>query len=220
MRLSPLPLSPALPAALVAAVLTTAAQTQAQPQTVPAARVPVYGQIVAFPLPAPFDITADYEAEQNGSYLLENVPAGETVEAWSQMLTLSGTEGAAQRTDAAPAPLAEWLAGQFVEGYTSACAGPVAAQALPPPQGGAARAVFAAWIGCPHVAGSGHAEEMLLVVMIGAQDIYTLQWAERSPAADRLTMAPHWPDRLALLARTGLCDPVPGEAAPYPSCDP
>jgi hypothetical protein len=189
-------------------------------QTVPAARVPVYGQIVAFPLPAPFDLTADYEAEQDGSYLLENVPAGETVGDWSQMLTLSGAQGAARGTDAAPAALAEGLAGQFLQGYASACVAPVAALALEPPQGGAARAVFAGWIGCPHVAGSGHAEEMLLVVMIGAQDIYTLQWAEHGPASDRLTMAPRWKERLALLAGTGLCDPVPGEAAPYPSCNP
>lgn len=206
---------PGLPISLA---LLAALMTPAAAQEVIAARAPVYDQIVAFPLPAPFDAIPDYEAEAQGSYLLENVPAGETVEDWSQMLTLSGAEGAAAGGDAAG--LAEAVAGHFLDGYSAACAHPVSARSFEAPAGGVARDSFLAWIGCAEVAGAGRSEEMALLVLVGAQDIYTLQWAERGPARAALEMEARWTDRLKLLATTGLCDPVAGEEAPYPSCDP
>lgn len=181
---------------------------------------PVYHQIVAFPLPAPFDPAPDYEAEQDGRYLLENVPPGETVEDWSQMLTLAGARGAAAQAGYAPARLAEAEATRLAHGYRAACAGPVEARVLEAPRGGVARASFAAYLGCPHVAGTDHAEEMLVLVLVGAQDLYTLHWSQRSPATDRLTMGAVWAGRLAQFGQAGLCDRRPGEAAPYPSCSP
>lgn len=195
------------------------AATAACAQSLPAVRVPVYSQIVALPLPPPFDAEPEYEAEQSGSYLVENVPPGETVEDWSQMLTVSGTQGAVPG-DADPAALAEAVAGRLLEGYRQACAAPVEALSFDAPPGGAAQATFLAWLGCPDVAGADGAEDMAVLVLIGTQDIYTLQWAERGPPRSDPGMAPRWSERLEMLATAGLCDPVAGEAAPYPSCSP
>lgn len=224
MRLRPFPPFPALCCGLRAALFPVLlgaqiAATTACAQTMPAVRVPIYSQIVGLPLPPPFDAAPDYEAEQDGTYLVENVPPGETVEDWSQMLTVSGTEGAVPGAGD-PAALAEAVAGQLLEGYRQACAAPVDALSFAAPPGGAAQATFLAWIGCPDVAGAGRSEDMVVLVLIGTQDIYTLQWAERGPPRSGPGMAPRWSERLELLATAGLCDPVAGEAAPYPSCNP
>jgi len=83
--------------------------------------------------------------------------------------------------------------------------------------------VFAAHIACGNAGGNagGRADEMQLFVLTGAQDLYTLQWAQKSAprnASVLLDPAIWMPRYDALAATVRLCDPVPGEGPPYPSC--
>jgi hypothetical protein len=48
---------------------------------------------------------------------------------------------------------------------------------------------------------------------------YTLQWAERGPAAGKIAIdEAKWQARLRQLQPIRLCPILPGEHAPYPSC--
>ncbi|MEI7430007.1 MAG: hypothetical protein WCL27_06085 [Betaproteobacteria bacterium] len=65
-----------------------------------------------------------------------------------------------------------------------------------------------------------HSESMLLIVIKGESDYYTVQWAERGDASTtpiKLDEA-KWTDRFKRLAPIKLCPIIPGERAPYPSC--
>jgi hypothetical protein len=202
---------------LLAAALPLASMAQ---ETVEA-RVPVYGQVISFPLvftPAPI-----YEFQTpEGFFLSEWVPQGETAEVWTQMQTLTGHRGVGAGQDAAAAArLGESIAAHFLDGYRNACQVQVDALPLPLTANQNSRASFAAYLGCAHVAGTEHSEEMVILVMVGATDSYTLQWAERGPARDRFDRAAfdRWRPRIDALSEARLCIPAPGEPEPYPSCD-
>jgi hypothetical protein len=61
---------------------------------------------------------------------------------------------------------------------------------------------------------------MLLIVLKGREDYYTVQWATRGPAQAKPVELSRgdWMERLRRLQPIKLCDPVPGESPPYPSC--
>lgn len=206
-------------ALLLLAPLPLAAQT---PVATPVeARVPVFSQVISFPLA--FEPVADYDLQTpDGFYISEWVPEGESVDTWTQMQTLTGHQGVGHDQDTeGAAHVGEAIAVNFLNGYRQACAVEVDALPLPLTSDQGARASFGAYIGCAHVAGSDHSEEMVLLVMVGATDSYTLQWAERGPAReafDREAFS-RWRPRLDALSAAQLCSPAAGEAAPYPSCD-
>ncbi len=176
---------------------------------------PVFDRIVAFGLPAGF--APAFEDTQGGAYIQEAVPQGETVEAWSQMITLTGTV-------LGPDVTVTDMAQAFAGGYGGACAVDLAAldlSATVPAVPGAEGPVFAGYVGCGAVAGSTQSEEMTFVIARAGGAIYTMQWAARGPALSSAT-APDdavWTPRLqSLVAGFRLCPPVPGETAPYASC--
>ncbi|MCX7180827.1 MAG: hypothetical protein NTX56_19355 [Proteobacteria bacterium] len=81
---------------------------------------------------------------------------------------------------------------------------------------------FAAIVSCGVASptGASYSEAMLLLVIKGERDYYTIQWAERGTASAsplKLDDA-KWQERFKKLAPIKLCPIVPGEAAPYPSC--
>ena len=171
---------------------------------------PVYNQLVALPVPAGF--AAGFENEADGSYILELIPAGETVDTWYQMITLTGGRGLTGK--ASVAQMASFLA----DGYQKACPGSFTAHQLAPPAIRGAGAVFAGYLGCG-TAGP-QAEAMVFVVLQGQSDMYTVQWAERGPAVPHPVEpdAAVWRSRVEALGLSRVCDIVAGEAAPYPSC--
>lgn len=175
---------------------------------------PVFDRIAAFALPDGF--ASAFEDAQPGFYIHESVPAGETVDAWSQMITLTAA--------AAPGLSAEAAAQSIGAGYGDACAVPLTAIAIPPEGAtvpGAEGPIFLGYVGCGQVAATGQSEEMAFVVAVAADTVYSLQWAARGPALDQ-AIEPDgdlWTPRLAaLMGGLRLCLPVAGEAAPYPSC--
>ena len=202
-------------AALLPALQPLAAQTSVE------ARMPVFSQVVSFPLA--FDPVVDYELQTpDGFFINEWVPEGEGVEDWTQMQTLTGHQGVGHDQDAeSVAHVGESIAVNFLNGYRQACAVEVDALPLPLTSDQGARASFAAYIGCAHVTGTDQSEEMVLLVMVGASDSYTLQWAERGPAREAFDRAAfsRWRPRLDALSAAHLCSPAAGEDAPYPSCD-
>jgi len=180
--------------------------------------LPVFSQLVAFSYPQGF--VPAFEAAKNGRYIQESVLKGENVQSWSQMITVTGAKGLASHPEATPVRFAYGLAA----GFRRACPDSFAGKGLGEFKLGGHEA-FVSVISCGNVnaaAGGARSESMLLIVIKGEQDYYTLQWAERGDAST-VPMSfdgAKWSGRLKQLAPLALCPIVPGEAAPYPSCGP
>ena len=75
---------------------------------------PIFSQLVAYTLPAGF--ITKYETTKGPSYLREAVPATETVERWSQMITVTGARGMAAAQNFGPREFVATIAGGFKRG--------------------------------------------------------------------------------------------------------
>lgn len=176
---------------------------------------PIFGQLVVFSFPNGF--TTVFENTKGTQYIRESVPTGENTKKWSQMVTITGAKGLASNPNVTPQVFANGIAG----GFKNVCPTSFNGTSL-----GAFKLssndAFAAVISCgvSNPTGDLHSESMLLIVVKGESDYYTIQWAERSGAS----MTPikfdeaKWTDRFKRLAPIKLCPIVPGEHAPYPSC--
>ncbi len=179
---------------------------------------PVYSRIVAFPLPDGF--VAAFEQVNGRSYVQEFVPQGETVAAWSQMITLLGAQGLAAQAAGQETP-ATAFAHYILAGYRQACPDHVSAIELKAPDIPGAAEVFAGQVGCSTVAGTDHGEAMVFLVAVSGADVFSLQWARRGPAGQKTPgyNAGTWDPALAFLtAGLRFCVPVAGEQPPYPTC--
>lgn len=187
---------------------------QAQPLR---ATAPVYDSVVVFALPAGFQPA--HEAEANGAYILELVPAGQSLTDWQEMLTLTGADDLQNTAGMTAVEVVDWALEEVARGYEAGCNLPITVETFSDaPPTGAEDAVLA-YIGCPEVTGSGLAEEMILWVAAREGDLFTLQWARRGPAVREIQFdPPRWLGRYETLASMSLCRPEPGETAPYPSC--
>ena len=176
---------------------------------------PVFGQLVSFSFPKGF-VPAFADAK-GGQYIQESVLEGETVNKWSQMITVTGAKGLASNPNVTPARFAGGMAGGFKricpDSYSATGIGEIKLDN---------HDAFVAVVSCGTASFSGepYSESMLLIVIKGASDYYTIQWAERG-AASKTPIAfdnAKWLERLKSLAPVRLCPIVPGERAPYPSC--
>jgi hypothetical protein len=196
------------------------AQTPSKPKSAPPASYtvisPIFGQLVRFSLPSAF-APAAFEKTNGPSYIREAVLKGETVTAWTQMITVTGAKGAASNPQVTP----ESFAVSMAAGFKKACPDtfavmPFGAQKFGDHDG------FVAVAGCGRIetAADKHGETALIVVVKGSADVYTIQWAERAPSsADKPAISEaKWQDRLGKLRPIRFCPIVPGEAMPYPSC--
>ncbi|MBU6464504.1 MAG: hypothetical protein KGK01_11080 [Bradyrhizobium sp.] len=173
---------------------------------------PIFGQLVRFAMPQ--DFVTVFERTRGRNYIREAVPKGETTEHWTQMMTVTGVKGLTQFT---PQGFASAIGG----GFKNACPETFAAKDLGATKLGDQDA-FVVVLACGKVNSSadGHSEMVLLVVVKGSADGYTVQWAERGPTQ---TTAPaiddaKWQERLHALMPIRFCAIVAGEAPPYPSC--
>ena len=175
---------------------------------------PIWGQLVRFSMPSGF--AAGFENTKDNFYIREAVLKGETVNAWSQMITVTGAKGLA----AAPSFSPQSLAGTNAGGLKKACPESFVAKGFGETRFGD-RDAYVAVAGCGRVEGSAdkHGEMALIIAVKGATDAYTIQWAERTPASSAPTFdEAKWQGRLRALMPIRLCAIVAGEAAPYPSC--
>ncbi len=175
---------------------------------------PVFSQLVRFSMPAAFVVA--HESAKDNFYIREAVLKGETVNAWSQMITVTGAKGQATGANFSPQGLAAGIAG----GFKKACPESFAAKGLGPAKFGDQEA-YVAVAACGKVAtdGNEHSETALIVAVKGAADAYTIQWAERAAASSATGIdEAKWQGRLRELMPIRFCAIVAGEAAPYPSC--
>jgi hypothetical protein len=195
-----------------------APKTAAQQPKPPSVTVisPIFGQLVRFSMPSAF-APASFEKTNGPSYIREAVLKGETVQAWTQMITVTGAKDVAGNLQVTP----EKFAVSMAAGFKKACPDTFAVKPF-----GAARFGdqdgFVAVVGCGRIETSAdkHGETALIVAVKGSADYYTIQWAERAPpSADKPVInAAKWQERLSRLNPIRFCPIVPGEAAPYPSC--
>jgi hypothetical protein len=176
---------------------------------------PVFGQLLRISIPAAF--VAVHENTSDNFYIREAVLKGETVNAWTQMITITGSQGMAIVANFSP----QKLAASIALGFKKACPESFAIKDLGETRFGDQDAYLAV-AGCREVNSSTdrHSETALIATVKGTSDAYTIQWAERTPP----TPSPPgineamWRERLRRLMPIRLCAIVPGEAAPYPSC--
>jgi hypothetical protein len=177
--------------------------------------VPVYSQLLMFSYPDGF--VPALQNENGGNFLLEMVPDGQTRQAWSEMVTVSGTQGLALKAGITPAAMADWFAGNFhkdcPDSFFASGFGTIKLSGYD---------AFAALISCGTSVPTGepYSETTLFVVIKGASDLYTIQWAERG-VASKTPLHPDeakWTGRLKSLSPIKVCKIVPDEAPPYSSC--
>jgi hypothetical protein len=176
---------------------------------------PVFGQLVRISMPATF--VAAFENTEEHFYIREAVLRGETVKAWTQMITVTGSRGMATAANFSP----QKLAASIALGFKKACPESFVVKDFGETKLGGQDAYLAV-ASCSKVNSSadGHGETALIVAVKGTSDAYTIQWAERTPQASMPSAINEttWRERLGELMPIRLCAIVPGEAAPYPSC--
>jgi hypothetical protein len=179
---------------------------------------PVFHQLVAFSLPPEFkSVNATYEKTSGSFYIGEHVPQGESVDRWTQMITLTATKDLASNPGATPRGFAATLAAGFrrhcPDTYTTVELGPETVDTF---EG------FAVVASCGQLPGTAEAysETAIILALKGAADYYTLQWVRRGPDSHRpLTLdVDYWKKQFDRLRPIKLCPIVPGEAPPYVSC--
>ncbi|HWZ62449.1 MAG TPA: hypothetical protein VNX02_05460 [Steroidobacteraceae bacterium] len=199
---------------IAAAVLPVAATVGVAAPVVPRAISPVFHQLIAFSLPAPFKVA--FEKTTDGFYIREHVPEGETVDEWSKMITLTGARGLSYNPGASPQAYLQALA----RGFQRHCPDTFVSLDLGPqpnlPQS------FATVASCGRVSSGGKArsETSVMLAIKGSDDYYTLQWTEHgADSSHPLALdSRYWSSRLAALGPVQLCPIVPGEPPPYESC--
>ena len=179
---------------------------------------PVFGQIVFYQLPAAFQ--PSYEDASTDGYIQEAVPAGETVNDWSQMITMTGikdAEGQADMLEGAAQVLAGHYQQACAETFTGTSFGATEINGL---------AGLVVFLGCGTVAPAeeeqdARSETAVIVYVNSAFGYITVQWAERGPpeATRPVYDIETWKPRLAQLLPIRLCDAIDGEEPPYLSCN-
>ena len=176
---------------------------------------PIFSQLVMLSFPKGFKTVSE---QTNGNqYLREAVLEGETVDRWSQMITVTGAKGLA----ANPNVTARSFAAGITAGFKRACADTFAAKGMETMKiSGQDAFVALASCGTVQSGASKHSETALLVAIQGTADYYSIQWAERGAASSQpMTLDDaKWTDRFNKLGPIKVCPRVSGEAAPYPSC--
>ena len=133
-----------------------------------------------------------YQASQNGMVIAEFVPKGETVEAWSRMITVQVFRGL-------PNADGDQLASNMQQGWETACAGSDVGR---DDAGTVNGYEWVAWhFSCPLNPETSLPETMWLRAISGADALYVVQYAYRAlPSAECETPATEY------LATISVCD--------------
>jgi hypothetical protein len=176
---------------------------------------PIFSELVMYSLPKGFRTVSERTNGKN--YVREAVLEGETVQRWSQMITVTGAKDLASNANASPQSMVERIS----SGFKRACPETFVVAALGPLKL-SGHDGFAAVASCGTVQSGTdkHAESALLIGIKGSADYYTIQWAERGPPSRGALPLDHaeWGKRFKTLSPIKICPIVPNEAAPYPSC--
>ncbi len=166
------------------------------------ASTPVFGQLVGYRLPTGF--APAFENAAGNNYIQESVPSGETVEDWSQMITLTGARNLAAGADRTPVGFAHPFGG----GFGRNCPETYVATAIQETSINGKDA-FIAYFGCGSVNGvpKPRSEVVTIIFIKSGGDFLTLQWAERSKAVRQGIpfQADKWKGRISQLFPVTIC---------------
>jgi len=156
----------------------------------------IWSQNVSFTMPNNFVVR--YENTNGPAYIREAVPRGETVDNWTEMITVTGARDAASQAGATPERFAETIAG----GFKKACPDSFNAKSIGNVKTSGYDS-FEAIMSCgtSPTTGGKTSETAAVLVIAGKKDIYTLQYAVRSePSAGPMDLdVSAWEARLARL---------------------
>ena len=176
---------------------------------------PIFGQLLVLSYPEGFQ--GAFSSATGSVYLQESVPVGETVDHWSQMITVTGARGLASDSHLTPQNFVQRMAA----GFKKSCPDSFSTAALSDARIEGVE-TFGAVLSCGTAPAteSSHSETALVIAIKGKQDYYTIQWAERGQvSASPMTVdAALWSARFKQLSPIRLCPIVAGEQAPYVSC--
>jgi hypothetical protein len=175
---------------------------------------PIYSQLLSFSYPAGF--APVFENSKDNQYIQESVLKSESLDRWSQMITVTGAKDMASNPAITPKVFANNMAGGFQQG----CPKTFSATNIGEFKIDGHDAMFA-FLSCGTLStnGKSRSESVLLLVIKGSRDVYTLQWAERGPASKTpIAFEKKWSERMNSLAPVKVCPIFAGEKAPYKSC--
>ena len=199
-----------LPLTLAMTALT-AVQAGAAPTVT--AVTPIFGQLIAIRYPSQFKMVN--EETKGASYIQESVKQGETVDQWSEMITLTGRQGAASLPQAS----AKAFVLNIIKGFQSACPASFSILELGPRMLDGKEG-FAAIGSCGNVStaqeaakNAAHSETAVILGIKGGADMYTVQWAVRGqPSSKPLALdGGAWSERFKQLDPIHLCEHGPDE---------
>jgi hypothetical protein len=175
----------------------------------------IFSQLVSLSYPQGF--VPAFVDVKNGHYIQESVLEGENVNKWTQMITITGYQNLTSNPNITPTKFVNGIAG----GFKNACPNSFSATGLGEGKvdnHDASGAVISCSIATQ--ATNAYSESTLVVVIKGAADYYTIQWAERADASQTSIAfdKDKWLERLKKLAPIKLCPVIEGEQQPYPSC--
>ncbi|WP_148089229.1 hypothetical protein [Herminiimonas sp. KBW02] len=176
---------------------------------------PIFSQILLHLRPKGF--TDVFEDINPRGYIREAVLQGETLNNWTQMITLTGVKDLALNRDITPRQMTHSVGQRFY----AACPNSFTAFALPP-QKFSGHDAFAAVYGCgKSPTAFGEKSETTLVISIkGLRDYYAIQWAERNDPSDTPIPADQvkWTERMNALLPVRLCNNTPNDKTAYARC--
>jgi hypothetical protein len=177
---------------------------------------PIFSQLLVTGSPPGFDVIS-FEKTRDQFYIRESVLKGESVNGWSQMISVTGMKDLASKPEATPKIVLNGMA----DGFKRSCPFTFNTKVLSDgPINGSDAAVAVVSCGTSTGTAGKTSESAVIAVIKGKADFYTVQWAERTAPSN----APipidlkKWTDRFKALGPVRLCPIVPGEKAPYPSC--
>lgn len=147
------------------------------------AYLPIYSQAVMVAIPKGWK--AAHEEARGPNYIFEAIPDGESLEAWTEMLTVQGFKGLARNPQATPEALTKSLARMVV----NSCGRNTTFESLGHTTVDTFDA-YAAIIGCAALpqsvsgAREGQGEIAYYLVVKGREDLYLIHRAIRGPAFD------------------------------------
>ena len=172
-------LKPFLLAALAVTTLTAVAQTPTNSPALMKSVSTVFSQQVFYNIPAGFNSQLLNEQSAANSYIHERVMNGETLQNWTQVITVTGIKDLALNKQVLPMS----LVGAMVTDFKNACPDSFNGVKLLDSTTGNGTPVAAAVLSCGTI--KGKSETTLVTVFKGTQDYYTVQWTERAKSSKK-----------------------------------
>ncbi len=156
----------------------------------------VFSQQVFYNIPSDFSNQLLSERSNDTNYIHERGLRGETVQNWSQVITVTGIKGLAANKDVTPMI----LIGSIVLDFQKICPSSFTGTKFLDGTMGNGTPVAAAVLSCGTA--KDKSETTLITAIKGSNDYYTVQWAERGKASKKPLKIDEkkWVERLNLLA--------------------